>query len=89
MRPRCKGQFFHSTGTLFHWGFTLALPLLGSLRYHDSDGHENVAEKENLRSFNLYTMTPTRLLCHLRIPKNHIQVQKEKENLAVACLRPP
>ena len=34
-------------------------------------------------------MTPTHLLCHLRIPKNHIQVQKEKENLAVACLRPP
>ena len=24
-----------------------------------------------------------------RIPKNHNQVQKEKENLAVACLRPP
>ena len=24
-----------------------------------------------------------------RILKNHIQVQKEKENLAVACLRPP
>ena len=24
-----------------------------------------------------------------RTPKNHIQVQKEKENLAVACLRPP
>ena len=23
------------------------------------------------------------------IPKNHIQVQKEKENLAVACLHPP
>ena len=24
-----------------------------------------------------------------RIPKNHTQVRKEKENLAVACLRPP
>ena len=24
-----------------------------------------------------------------RIPKNHIQVQKKKGNLAVACLRPP
>ena len=24
-----------------------------------------------------------------RIPKNHIQLQKEKENLADACLRPP
>ena len=24
-----------------------------------------------------------------RTPKNHIQVQKEKENLAVACFRPP
>ena len=24
-----------------------------------------------------------------RIPKNHIEVQKEKENLAVACLLPP
>ena len=25
----------------------------------------------------------------MRIPKNHIQVQKDKENLAAACLRPP
>ena len=24
-----------------------------------------------------------------QIPKNHIQVKKEKENLASACLRPP
>ena len=29
--------------------------LIGSLRYHDDDdGHENVAGKVNLRSFNLY-----------------------------------
>ena len=31
----------------------------------------------------------TNELCWSRIPKNHIQVQKGKENLAVACLRPP
>ena len=27
---------------------------IGNLRYHDADGHENVALKVNLRSFNLY-----------------------------------
>ena len=40
-------------------------------------------------------ITRTRLLCEMqalffsRIPKNHIQVEKETENLVVACLRPP
>ena len=44
---------------------------------------------------NQMRITRTRLLCEMqalflsRIPKNHIQVQKETENLAVACLRPP
>ena len=68
--------------------------------YHDGDGdgdgHENVAYKVNLRSFNLYrdyslksfTFFNASELCLSEIPKNHIQVQKKKENLAVACLRP-
>ena len=30
------------------------IPSLGGLRYHDGDGHENVARKVNLGSFNLY-----------------------------------
>ena len=59
--------------------------LLGSLRL-----------KRRLRSeFNLYrdssnsyTLSNARELFLSRIPKNHIQVHKEKENLAVACLRP-
>ena len=49
-----------------------------------------------LRSFNLYpdysnsfTLSNASELFLSRIPKNHIQGQKEKENLAVACLRPP
>ena len=28
-------------------------PTLGSLRYHDGDGHENVTQKVNLRYFKL------------------------------------
>ena len=65
-------------------------------RYHDGDGHENVAKKVNLRSFNLYlnyfnslTLSNASELCLSRIPNNHIQDQKEKENLPVARLRPP
>ena len=72
------------------------ITLLGSLRYQDGDGHENVAWKMTLRSFNLYpdysnsfTLSNASELFLSRIPKNHIQGQKEKENLAVACLRPP
>ena len=49
----------------------------------------------NLRSVNLYrdysnsfTLNASEPFLN-RIPKNHIQFQKEKENLAVACLRPP
>ena len=52
--------------------------------------------KVNFRSFNLYrdysnvfTLSNASELFLSRIPKNHIQVQIEKENLAVACLRPP
>ena len=58
-------------------------PTLGSLRYHDGDGHENVTQKVNLRSFNLYrdysnsfTLSNASELFVSRIPKNHIQVQK-------------
>ena len=50
----------------------------------------------NLRSFNLYsdysnsfTLSNASELFLSRIPNNHVQGQKEKENLAVACLRPP
>ena len=53
-------------------------------------------KKINLHSFNLYTdhsnsftLPNASELFLSRIPKNHIQVLEEKENLAVACLRPP
>ena len=36
----------------------------------------------------VYLMSNASELFLSRIPKNHIQVQKEKENLAVACLCP-
>ena len=49
-----------------------------------------------MRSFDLYrdysnsfTLSNASELFLSGIPKNHIQDQKEKENLAVACLRPP
>ena len=38
---------------------------------------------------NSLTLSNASELFSSRTPKNHIQVQKEKENLAVACLRPP
>ena len=48
----------------------------------------------NLRSLNHYhdysytfTLSNASELFLSRIPKNNIQVQKEKQNLAVACLR--
>ena len=51
--------------------------------------------KSDLRSFNLYrdysnsfTLSNASELFLSRTPKNHIQVQKEKENQAVGCLRP-
>ena len=72
---------------------TITVPV-GSIRYQDDDGHENAAKKVNLRSFNLYTdysnsftLSNASELFLSRILKNHIQVQKEKENLAVPCLR--
>ena len=51
----------------------------------------------NLRSSNLYrdysnsfTMSnESELFLSRRIPENHIQVQKEKENLVFACLHSP
>ena len=71
-------------------------PIIGSFRYHNGDGHKNIAYKVNLRSFNLYrdyslksfTFFNASELSLSQIPKNHIQVPKKKENLAVACLRP-
>ena len=69
--------------------------IIGSLRYHDGDGHEKVTQKVNLRSINLYrdyfnsfTLSNAKKLFLSRIPENHIEVQKEKENLVVACLSP-
>ena len=68
---------------------------LGSLRYHDGDDNENVAQKLNSRSFiryrdysNSFTLLNASELFLSQFPKKHIQVQKEKENLAVAWLRP-
>ena len=56
---------------------------------------ENVAQKLNSRSFNLYrdysksfTLSNASELFLSQFPKKHFQVQKEKENLAVAWLRP-
>ena len=40
--------------------------IIGSLRYHDGDGHEKVSQKVNLRSFNLYRDTSTHLLCQMQ-----------------------
>ena len=52
--------------------------------------------KRKLNSFNLYrdycnsfTLSNASELFLSRIPRNNIQVQKEKENLAVPCFRPP
>ena len=58
----------------------------GSLRYQDGDGHEKVTQKVNLRSFNLYRDYFNSFTLS---NANHIRVQEEKENLVVACLRPP
>ena len=62
--------------------------IMGSLRYHDGDGHEKVTQKVNLRSFNLYrdyfnsfTLSNVSKLFLSRIPKNHIQVQKKKKKI--------
>ena len=69
--------------------------IIGRLRYHDGDGHDNVQKNEFAffqyrRDFSNSWLTLSNVseLLLSRIPKNRIQVQKEKENLAVACLRP-
>ena len=56
---------------------------------------ENVAQKLNSRSFNRYrdysnsfTLSNASELFLSQFPKKLFQVQKEKENLAVAWLRP-
>ena len=68
---------------------------IGSLRSEDGDGRESVAEKVNSRSFNLHrdyskslTLSNVGEPSLSRIPKNHIQVQKEREYFVVACVLP-
>ena len=68
---------------------------IGTLRSEDGDGRESVAEKVNSRSFNLHhdyskslTLSNVGEPSWSRIPKNHIQVQKERGNFVVACLLP-
>ena len=68
---------------------------LGTLRSDDGDGSENVAEEVNSRSFNLHrdyskslTLSNVFEASQSWIPKNHIQVQKERGNLVVACVLP-
>ena len=67
----------------------------GTLRSEDGDGRESVAEKVNSRSFNLHrdyskslTLSNVGEPSWSRIPKNHIQVQKERGNFVVACVLP-
>ena len=70
---------------------------LGSFKDTTTAMATKMSPKEvNLRSFNLYrdysnsfTFSNASELFLSKIPKNHIQVQKEKENLPVAYLRPP
>ena len=52
-----------------------------------NDLHSETAKTvfSHLKSLTFFN---TSELCLSEIPKNHIQVQKKKENLAVACLRP-
>ena len=67
--------------------------VIGSLRYHNGDSHEN-GEFEFFQSLSrllqlIYKLSNARELLLNRIPKNHIQVQKEKENLAFTSLCRP
>ena len=69
--------------------------MLGTLRSENGDGEENVAEKVNSRSFNLHSdYSKSLTLSNVGepswswIPKNHIQVQKERGNFVVACVLP-
>ena len=69
--------------------------IIGTLRSEDGDGRENVAEKVNSRSFNLHrnyskslTLSNVGEPSKSGIPKNHIQVQKERGNFVLACVLP-
>ena len=72
-----------------------SLLILRSLGSEDGDGRENVAEKVNSRSFNLYrnysksiTLSNVGEPSKSWIPENHIQVQKERGNFVGACALP-
>ena len=80
-------HFYSDLGPLFL--------ILGTLRSEDGGGRENVAEKANSRSFNLHrsyskslTLSNVGEPSKSWIPKNHIQVQKERGNFVVACVLP-
>ena len=56
---------------------------MGSLRYHDGDGHKNVALKVNFHSFSLisrllqpFILSNVSEVFFSQITKNHIQVQE-------------
>ena len=88
----------------FHWIaclncikeiFTVLSFLIGTLRSEDGNGSEKVAEKVNSPSFNLHrdyskslTLSNEGEPSYNWIPKNHIQVQKERRNFVVACVLP-
>ena len=66
------------------------------LKIQRRDGNENVAQKVNLRSFSLHrnysyplTLSNVGEPSWSWILRDHMQVQKEKLNFVVACLRPP
>ena len=75
---------------------TASEPGLSDFKIQGRDGNENVGLKVNLRSFCLYrnysyplTLSNVGKPSWSWIPKDHIQVQKEKQNFVVACLRTP
>ena len=60
--------------------------IIGSLRYHNGDGPENVSQKVNSRSLYLYrdyvnslTLPNASELSWSRIPNNHIKFRAERE----------
>ena len=71
--------------------------VIGSLRYHNGDSHEKWCLKSQFEFFQslsrllqlIYKLSNASELLLNRIPKNHTQVQKEKENLAFTSLCRP
>ena len=70
---------------------------LGGLRYHDGDGHKNVARKVNLGSFNLYryyfnsftlSNATNYFLSRILIIEPYLSSEREGK-FSIACLRPP